>query len=302
MVRLFPGGFGIRDHAGNEFPPASRPQGVCTVINLIHLPLAGIIAVVAILFAAGMTKGVIGIGLPIVAVPLLSTVVPVQTAVAVLAMPLLLTNLSQACRGESITLVLKGLWPVLGGTAVGLIGGVHLLTSLSPGALNPVVGIALIAVAALMLLAPKIKCPDRFAPVAGPLVGIGGGLLGGLAGQSGPVVFLYLLSRGVNGNRFVQYSSMYIAFTSVGLTLALSHVGAIHADGTTVSAICTVPILLGMWVGQQMREVVSAALSRKLVLGMIILAGVSMLEPALSIILAMAESGFRRGCPTACPP
>jgi uncharacterized protein len=272
------------------------------MINLIHLPLTGIIIAVAVLLAAGMTKGVIGIGLPIVAVPLLSMVVPVQTAVAVVAIPLLLTNLSQACRGEPILLVLKGLWPVLGGTAIGLIGGVHLLTSLSPSTLNPVVGIALIAVAALMLLAPKVKCPDRFAPVAGPLVGIGGGILGGLAGQSGPIVFLYLLSRGVNGDRFVQYSSMYIAFTSVALILALSHFGAIGADGATVSAIGTVPILLGMWVGRQMREVVSAALSRKLVLGMIILAGVSMAEPALSMIFAMAGSGFGRGCPMACPP
>jgi hypothetical protein len=34
------------------------------MIKFDPLPLAGIIAVVAILFAAGMTKGVIGIGLP----------------------------------------------------------------------------------------------------------------------------------------------------------------------------------------------------------------------------------------------
>jgi uncharacterized membrane protein YfcA len=258
--------------------------------SLIHLPLAAIVVVVAILFAAGMTKGVIGIGLPIVAVPLLSTVVAVPTAVAIVAIPLLLTNLSQACRGEAIPLVLKELWPILAGTAAGLIGGVHLLTSLGPSILKPVVGIALIAIAALMLLAPKAKCPDRFAPVAGPLVGVGGGVLGGLAGQSGPIVFLYLLSRGINGNRFVQYSSMYITVTAVALTLALSGVGAIGLEGAIVSTICTIPILLGMWVGQWVREVVSAGLFRKLVLGMIILGGVSMTVPAMSMVFATARS------------
>jgi uncharacterized protein len=265
--------------------------------NLIHLPLAGIMVVIAILFAAGMTKGVIGIGLPIVAVPLLSMIVTVPNAVAIVAIPLLLTNLSQACRGEAIPLVLKGLWPILGGTAAGLIGGVYLLTSLSPTVLKPVVGIALIAVAALMLVAPKVKCPDRFAPVVGPFVGVGGGVLGGLAGQPGPIVFLYLLSRGISGNRFVQYSSMYIALTSVALTLALSRVGAIGVDGATVSVICTMPILLGMWIGQRVREVVSAGLFRKLVLGMIILGGVSMVEPALSMIFAMAGSGSVEAAP-----
>jgi hypothetical protein len=41
--------------------------------------------VTAILFIAGMTKGVLGIGLPIVAVPLLATVVPLPVAVTLLA-------------------------------------------------------------------------------------------------------------------------------------------------------------------------------------------------------------------------
>jgi uncharacterized protein len=256
------------------------------MLQLVNLPLAEILVLSAILFAAGMTKGVIGVGLPIVAVPLLSIVVPLPTAVAIVAIPLLLTNLSQAYAGEPIHTVLKALFPVLAGTAIGIIAGVHLLTSLSPDILKPVVGIAQIAVAALMLLAPKANCPDRFAPVAGPLVGVGGGILGGLAGQAGPIVFLYLLSRGINGNRFVQYSSMYIVLASIALTLALGRAGAIGVDSAIVSAVCTIPILLGMWAGRRVREHVSAGLFRKLVLGMVMLGGITMVEPALSTVLA----------------
>src|SRR6266700_842927 len=170
--------------------------------NLGHLPLLWAATLGAILFAAGMTKGVIGIGLPIVAVPLLSLVVPLPSAVAIVAIPLILTNLAQAYAGDPIAVALKALWPVLAGTAVGLIVGVQLLTGLSPEILKPVVGTVLFAVAVLMLLAPKVNCPDRFAPMAGPLVGVGGGMLGGLAGQPGPIVFLCRLSRGINGGRF----------------------------------------------------------------------------------------------------
>src|SRR3954454_15284595 len=258
--------------------------------NLIDLPLFAIMMLAAVLFAAGMTKGVIGVNLPIVAVPLLSMIVPLPTAVAIVAIPLLLTNLTQACTGDPIPVALKALWPVLVGTAAGLVVGVHLLTSLSPEILKPVVGTALIAVAALMLLAPKLNCPNRFAPAAAPLVGVGGGILGGLAGQAGPIVFLYLLSRDINGSRFVQYSSLYIALTSVALTLALGGAGAIGFDSAAVSAVCTIPILLGMWVGQRVREGVSAGLFRKLVLGMVMLGGVSMVEPALSIAFTTAGS------------
>jgi len=265
--------------------------GESTVTYLIDLPLFGIMLLAGILFAAGMTKGVIGIGLPIVAVPLLSLVVPLPTAVAIVAIPLLLTNLAQAYAGDPIPVALKALWPVLAGTAAGLIGGVYLLTSLSPDILKAVVGTALIGVAALMLLAPKLNCPDRLAPVAGPLVGVGGGSLGGLAGQPGPIVFLYLLSRGLNGSRFVQYSSLYVALASVALTLALGRAGAIGWEDAAFSAMCTIPILLGMWVGQRARELVSAGLFRKLVLGMVVLGGFTMVEPALSIVFAAHASG-----------
>src|SRR4051794_4113872 len=100
--------------------------------TLIDVPLFGIIIVAAILFAASMTKGIIGVGLPIVVVPLLSMVVPLPTAVAIVAIPLVLTNLAQAYAGDPVPVALKALWPILAGTAAGLIAGVYLLTSFSP--------------------------------------------------------------------------------------------------------------------------------------------------------------------------
>lgn len=257
---------------------------------LTHLPLFGIVAVAAILFAAGMTKGVIGVGLPTVAVPLLSLVIPLPTAVAALAIPLFITNLTQAFGTDRIGAVLRGLWPILAGTAGGLIIGVHLLTGLSPDILKPVVGATLIGVAVLMLLAPKLHCPDRFAPIASPLAGFGGGILGGLTGSFGSIVFLYLLSRGITGDRFLQYSSIYLVLASITLTLALGNAGAIGWAGLTISAACSIPILLGMWVGQRARAGVPAGLFRKLVLSMVVLGGISMIEPALSIMFRAPAS------------
>jgi uncharacterized protein len=163
-----------------------------------------LLVVAAILFAAGITKGIIGIGLPTVAIPLLSTVMPLPTAVAALAIPVLVTNLTQAFGTERIGAVFRVLWPILAGTAGGIVIGVHLLTSLSPDTLKPVIGTVLIGVAVSMLLAPKLHCPDRFATIVSPIAGIGSGILGGLAGQSVPIVSLYLLSRGITGNRFLQ--------------------------------------------------------------------------------------------------
>src|ERR1700719_1304021 len=114
---------------------------------LADLPPLGIVAIAAILFAAGTAKGVIGVGLPAVAVPLLCLILPLPTTLAALAIPLVVSNLSQAFAGDRIVIVLRYLWPILAGTAAGIVLGVHLLTGLSPDALKPIVGAALIAVA-----------------------------------------------------------------------------------------------------------------------------------------------------------
>jgi uncharacterized membrane protein YfcA len=258
--------------------------------GLIDLSPFGLLAIAAILFTAGTTKGLIGVGMPTVAIPLLSIVMPLPTAVTALAIPVLVTNLTQAFGNERIGSVLRSLWPIMAGTAVGIVIGVHLLTHLSPDTLKPVIGLALIGVAVSMLLAPKLRCPDRFVTIASPITGVGSGILGGLAGQSAPVVSLYLLSRGITGDRFVQYCSTYLIFASTALALALGGAGAIGWVDAAVSATCSIPILLGMWVGQRARAGIPQALSRKLVLGVIVLGGLSMIPLPLSAVFATSIS------------
>jgi uncharacterized membrane protein YfcA len=258
--------------------------------DLMDLSPFGFIVIAAILFAAGMTKGVIGIGLPTVAIPLLSIVMPLPTAVAALAIPVLITNLAQVFGADRLGSVFRALWPILAGTAGGIVIGVHLLTSLSPDTLKPVIGVALIGVAMSMFLAPRLHCPDRFATVAGPIAGIGSGILGGLAGQSAPIMSLYLLSRGITGNRFVQYCSLYLIFASIALTLALGRAGAISWGGATVSTASSIPILFGMWAGQRLRAGIPQALSRKLVLAMVVLGGLSMVQLPLFALFSPPAS------------
>jgi uncharacterized membrane protein YfcA len=256
----------------------------------IDLSPFGLFAIVAILFAAGTTKGMIGVGLPTVAIPLLSMVMPLPTAVAALAIPVLITNLTQAFGADRIGAVLRVLWPILAGTAGGIIIGVHLLTGLSADTLKPVIGVVLIGVAMSMLLAPKLHCPDRFAAIASPIAGFGSGILGGLAGQSAPIMSLYLLSRGITGNRFVQYCSLYLIFASIVLTLALGRAGAISLGGAAISTAFSIPILLGMWVGQRLRAGIPQALSRKLVLGVVALGGLSLIHLPVSAVFSMPAS------------
>ena len=243
-------------------------------VALAHLSLLTYLAVLSFLFAAGTTKGLIGVGTPAIAVPLLNLVLDLPATVALLSVPLILTNIPQAIEGDPLCVVLKRLLPVFLGLAFGVFVGITLLALVASIYLKPVVGLILISIAATMLLSPRVRVPRHLEPIASPAAGIVGGLTGGLAASPGPFVFLYLLALGIERDRFVQYASMFLIVAATLMTLALGGEGLLSRSDAVVSVIASVPIFAGMWVGRRVRHLLSQSLFRKLVIGLVAISGV----------------------------
>jgi hypothetical protein len=246
-------------------------------IDLMHMPSALLVAVLMALFVAGTTKGLLGIGMPIFAVPLLSLFVDLRIADILLAIPLIVTNIPQAIQGDRIPIVLRRLWPILAGMVVGVAIGVTLLSTTNPSYLKPVVGIILLAVCALMWFAPKLTVPPHLEPFASPTAGLVGGLAGGLAALPGPFVFIYLLALGLKRDQFVQYSSMFLVISAAVMTVFLRGKGVMDWQDAIISTLATLPIFAGMWAGGFVRNYVSQELFRKLILTVVAVSGAQML-------------------------
>src|SRR5215204_6415799 len=107
------------------------------VYSITHLTLLGGIGLIVALTAAGAAKGLIGVGMPIVAVPLVSHFVDLPAAVALLSIPLILSNLRQAAEGGGTIVAVGRLMPVLAGFCGGIVIGVSLLISLDGAWLKP---------------------------------------------------------------------------------------------------------------------------------------------------------------------
>ena len=72
------------------------------------------ISIVSLTFLlAGRVKDVIGLGLPAVSLGLLTTTLDLTTAMALLIMPSLVSNLWQALAGGNFYRLLRRLWPFL---------------------------------------------------------------------------------------------------------------------------------------------------------------------------------------------
>ena len=80
-----------------------------------------LIAAAGAFLLAGFVKGVIGLGLPTVAIGLLGLLMTPTQAAAILVLPALITNVWQAAVGGNLVPLVKRAWPMLVGVCIGTV-------------------------------------------------------------------------------------------------------------------------------------------------------------------------------------
>src|ERR1700748_3093955 len=132
------------------------------LIRTLYFEQTNIIAaVVCSLILAGFLKGIIGVGMPVVALPLLSLFVDIKSAAMLLSMPLILSNLPQALEGGKTGQCLMQLMPVILGMIPGLFLGVRVLLALDANVADIIAGLVLTGVGGVTLLAPNPQLAPR---------------------------------------------------------------------------------------------------------------------------------------------
>src|SRR5258706_16233463 len=117
------------------------------LIRILNFEQASIsAAVVCSLIVAGLLKGLIGVGMPVVALPLLSLFIDIKSATMLLSMPLVISNLPQALEDGKTGRCLTELMPVFLGMIPGLFLGVRILLALDANVAKIIAGLMLIGV------------------------------------------------------------------------------------------------------------------------------------------------------------
>src|SRR3954464_8221093 len=161
------------------------------LIRTLHFEQANIMAaVIGSLIVAGFLKGIIGVGMPVVALPLLSLFIDIKSAAMLLSMPLIFSNLPQALEGGKTGQCLGQLMPVILGTIPGVFLGVRVLLALDADVARMIAGLVLMGVGGVTLFAPRLQIRSRLVPPTGIAFGFFGGMLGGIAAMAGPLVFI----------------------------------------------------------------------------------------------------------------
>jgi uncharacterized protein len=269
-----------RDSGGGPAHVAARPKPrSLKLTRILPFDQAGIIAaVVGSLIVAGCLKGIIGVGMPVVALPLLSLFIDVKSAAMLLSMPLIFSNLPQALEGGKTGRCLLQLMPVILGTIPGVFLGVRVLLALDADAARTIAGLVLMGVGGVTLFAPTLQIQSRLVLPTGIAFGFFGGILGGIAAMAGPLVFIFLLAKGLRGKAFTKEASLYLVVSSGLLAILLTASPAFSWRDIAVSTAAMVPVVLGMSVGQQLRDKIAPGTFRTLVLIAVIAAGAELVR------------------------
>lgn len=224
---------------------------------------AGQIALIAAVFLlAGTVKGLIGLGLPTIAMGLLGLVMPPAEAAVLLLVPSMVTNVGQLLAGPALRPLVTRLWPMFVGVVGGTWAGVGLLTDAGgPGALVGL-GAALVVYGMVGLAQLRLAVPRDAERWAGPTVGALTGFVGGATGVFVVPGVPYVASLGFDRDTLVQALGLSFTVSTVALAAGLAWYGAIPWEGAGVSALAVAPALVGMAAGGWLRKRVRPAVFR----------------------------------------
>ncbi len=233
------------------------------------------------LACGGFIKGALGVGTPLLTVPMMAQVLPPQTAIAIMAIPVVVANVFQFAQAGRGANVIGRFWPAFVAILIGTWIGVKILSVIDEKTLMIVVGLAVIVFAVLQGSRFRLHLPERAIKPAGVFFGGASGLIGGLSSFFGPMLITYLISiRGLSKDQFVSTISFLYVSAVVPWTITLYLFGILDDQLLTLSIFATVPVTLGLLAGQAIRKRISDTRFHYLIIAILIVSGCSMLYRA----------------------
>lgn len=236
------------------------------------------VAVVALTFlVAGFVKGVVGLGLPTVALAALTATLGLHPAMALVLAPSLATNLLQATSGGHGRAVVRRLWPYLFAAAAGIWLGVQILVVSDAALLSKLLGVMIVIYSLLSLAHFRPSIPSSLEAWIAPPLGVVNGLLTGLTGAFVVPSVFYLQALGMERNFLVQAMGTMFLFSTVCMTLALGGQAFLTVDLALLSSAAVIPAMGGMVIGRRLSRRLSEAMFKKLLFAALLLLGLYIL-------------------------
>lgn len=247
----------------------------------MDLTLPTLLAGAVAFLAGGVVKGIAGMGLPLMVVPLLASVFDPPRAIALMAVPVLTSNLWQALDRRHHARMLRRFWSLVAMVPPCVVLASSFLVRIDPDSGALVLGVIVVAFCSLQMLPLRLGSATHLEGVLNPLVGAATGLIGGLSNIFGPPLAMYLVALRLPKDQFVSAAALCFLSGSVPLYASLAWSGALGLPELLLSALGTLPMLLGLQLGARLRRRISAAAFHRMLIVLLLLIGLNLVRRGL---------------------
>lgn len=245
----------------------------------LSLPVIAVCA--AAVFGGGLVKGVTGIGLPLVAMPILAGFIPIPQAIALLSLSSVATSLMQGVHGGHFMTASRRFWPLFAGIFAGVFASAWTLVVIDLQMLYLLLGAVVVGFASILQRRIVFTVTPAAEIWAAPATGFVAGLIGGVSMLFGPIYAMYMSGLRLPKDIFVVGVSLANLVSTIVLVVALAGYQLINSGDLLASVLAMIPAFAGVLLGQRLRHRINEDAFRKALAVVLLLIGLNLVRKAL---------------------
>ncbi len=210
--------------------------------------------IAAALLLAGFIKGVVGLGLPTVAIGLLAVTMQPSRAIAIVIVPAIVTNIWQTFAGPYLRDIIRRLWPLMAGTVIGIWLNAGMLSGPYAHYGPIVLGVLLVIYAIVGLSKFSFSVARSNEKWIGGIVGLVTGAVSAATGVQVIPSMPFIQAIGMEKDEFVQALGVFFTVATVALAFTLTSAGLLSASTALPGAVAMASAFAGMFIGQAVRS------------------------------------------------
>lgn len=222
------------------------------------------------LLAAGLVKGVTGIGYATIAMPLLAIAVGLEKALALVVVPAIVSNVAVFADAGNVFATLKRFRLFYLGILPGIAGGTALLGVVNTRFATDILALVTLAYVALAVVRPDFSLAQRRERSLALPAGVLNGVLTGLTGSQILPLVPYMMALRLDAQAQVVAINLAVTIGSGVLAVALLASGAMTTELLSLSCAGAVPAVAGTLVGNAVRGRLPVGAVRRLTLAMLV--------------------------------
>tara|TARA_B100002051_G_scaffold240723_1_gene244788 strand:+ start:791 stop:1555 length:765 start_codon:yes stop_codon:yes gene_type:complete len=254
---------------------------------LLFIELTPLIFIICLftLLLAGIVKGALGMGLPLFAVPILVTVFDLPTAIALMIVPILTSNLIQAWEGKNKQISIstfKRFFPLIITLIPFTIFTAQYISKIDIKLGSLFMGLIVIIFSLSNLINNNIIIKPKAEIIISPIIGIIAGILGGISSLIGPLIAMYLIALKLEKDFFVITIAIIFLSFSITLYSTLAINGVMNFNNITGSLLATIPVMFGVILGNKLRGKINQKKFKIILIIFLIIIGINLIRKGLS--------------------